>query len=250
MRKKESAALVEVLRPETAYAEAKATFDGLAMTRPKQIRTVVVFGQTNDTLRQIATVKKLVEDKRKSVTKHLDSAKRAVNTLFKPMLDSLGEHRTTLEASLDEYDEWQAQEQEREREALERKAETARKRAEKTADTKLYAASSREMRQDIKQKLAAKLETQQAVLETRLADVDDTPDVAEGVARIEDVEITELDLSAVPELMALDEDGATVGLILWTRTPLTGNIKKLGKAGVEVPGVRFERTTRRAVRSL
>ena len=244
--KKESAALVEVLRPETAYGEAKAAFDNLPAKLPKQIRTVAVFEQTNDSLREVATVKKLVEAKRKSVTKHLDAAKKAINTLFKPMLNSLAAYRTDAEEVLDEYDEWQALEAVRERETLERKADVARMRTKKAADAKLYAASTREMRQEIKRKLAAKLETQEAVLETRLADVDDTPDAAEGVARIEDIEVLVLDGGVVPETFEHRGEVHT----LWTRTLEIATLKKLGKAEASVPGVRFERVTRRAVRLL
>lgn len=254
VKKKESAALVEVLRPETAYTEAKTAFDALAPhdkegrlhVNEVPIRSVSGFDDVNDTLRRAATAKKSIEGKRKGVTKHLDAAKKAINTLFAPMLDSLVEYRVGLEAKLDEYDDWKYEQQEAERLAIQKKSDAARKRAQKTADDKLCAARTREMRKDIKRALDAKLETQQAVTETRLADVDDTPDAAEGVARIDDVEVTIVNAKLVPA--GVEYAGKVC--VLWERVFNMSVLKQLGKADVEVPGVTFERTTRRAVRSL
>jgi len=264
MKKNQSQALVEVLQPTDAYSTAKQSVDSLpSMKLPAVVRTVEVQSVVVDMLRQVASASKLVEEQRKGVTKHLDAAKKAVNKLFQPLKEHLAELRTDLELKLDEYRQHQLTVAEEEREEIRRKGEAQRKRAERAAATKLAEARSREERKRIQSKLNAKLEVQAAILDNRLDEVDGTPDAEQGVAVIQDVEILELDISQVPEFVMV-KVGSTDGgsppthlpgdivdeTIMWTRHPVVSNIKKALKAGVEVPGVKYELKTRRAVTAL
>ena len=246
---KEETSLVQVMQPTAvnAFDQAKQMVDALPSLRlPIIVRDAENQSLVVDMLRQVTGADKAVVAKQKSVTVHLDAAKKVFVKLFEPLKTHLRELRSDLEGTLDEYRDWQAEEAEKEREALRKKAEVARRRAEKTAEKNMYAAASRQMRSDIKRRLDAKLEVQAAILDSRLEEIDGTPDAEEGVAVIQDVEITDLDLDVVPRFMAIEG----VDLPLWYKEPLNGNIKKLLKAGIEIPGVTFERKTRRAVRSL
>jgi signal transduction histidine kinase len=199
---KKEHALVEVLQPTatTAFDEAKQQVEALPSLRlPTSVRTVSDQQLVVDILRQVASANKTVEAKRKSVTTHLDAAKKALNKLFKPLQEHLANIREDLEGKLNEYRDWQELMAEVEREKLRKKAETQRKRTETLAAKKLQQASTPQEARRIKQAANAKLATQEAILEAKVSAVDDIPDAEEGVAVIEDYEITDLDISQVPE---------------------------------------------------
>lgn len=238
-------ALVSVLETDRgdAYAAAKQTVDSLPSLRlPAVVRKPEQQSLVVDMLRQVATAKSLVETKRKSVTKHLDAAKKSVMGLFRPMLKHLDDIRVDQEKKLDEYSDWQFDQQEAERERIRKAAEAQRRRADTIARKALEAAESRAKRKEIQAKLAAKVAVRQAVLEDQLAEVETAPVAEEGVAVIEDVEVEIIDRTLVPEIW--------VDNVLWTRQFNMKELKALGNSGVEVPGVQFNRLTRRAVKKL
>ena len=244
-------ALVQVLEPTAgeAYSEAKSAMEAIPPMRlPEKFRKTEHFDVANSFMRQIATARKVTESKRKSVTKHLDAAKKAINLLFKPLTDHLDSEREALEEKLDEYEEWQMEEAEKEREKLRKQADAKLKRAKAAAAKKLEKADGRAERKQIKSKLQSVVDVTVATLDSRLDSVDDMPDVAEGVSRIEDVEVTIVRPEDVPE--TYNQVDGVGHLVLWERDFNIQALKTLGKAEVEVPGVEFELKVRRAVKSL
>lgn len=245
MKQKPDEALVQVLEPTTddAYHRAQGAINSLPLpTLPAQIRRPHEQDVAVNLLRQVAAAKKSVEAERKKVTKHLDAAKKAVMSLFKPMIERLDGMREHLEGKLNEYSDWQVEEAEKEREKIRKEEEAKQRRAARAAEKKLALADSREERREIKQKLDARLAVQQATMDSRLGEVDDRPDAEEGVAVIQDIEIISVKLEEMPE--------SVNGYALWERVLLTGNLKKALKAGLEVDGVNWRWVTRRAVRPL
>jgi ATPase subunit of ABC transporter with duplicated ATPase domains len=245
MTKKKENPLVQMVQPTatTAYDQANMAVQSIPSARlPTVVRDAGQQSVVVDILRQVATATKTVEAKEKEGTKLLDQTRKWVKGLFTPLKTHLKDLRTDLEGKLDEYRDWQEQEAEVEREKLRKKAEAQRKRADTIARKKLEAATSRAERARIKAQASAKADVARAVLDARLADVDDTPDSEEGVAGIEDIEIVTVDMKKVPETAG--------GYVIWERTLKTGNLKKALKAGVDVEGVTWQKKRRRAVRSL
>jgi hypothetical protein len=245
MTKKKENPLVQMVQPTatTAYDQANMAVQSIPSARlPTVVRDAGQQSVVVDLLRQVATAAKTVEAKEKEGTKLLDQTRKWVKGLFTPLKTHLKDLRADLEGKLDEYRDWQEQEAEVEREKLRKKAEAQRKRADTIARKKLEAATSRAERARIKAQASAKADVARAVLDARLADVDDTPDSEEGVAGIEDIEIVTVDMKKVPETAG--------GYVIWERTLKTGNLKKALKAGVDVEGVTWQKKRRRAVRSL
>lgn len=247
-KKKQTESLVTVLEPTTSDALVKATHavDTLPSFRG-EIVSAQDYEQGGVLLRQVATAKKTVEDSRKSVTKHLDAAKKALNALFKPLVEKLDATRALIEEEMARYDEQAEQEAEAEREKLRAREEAQRKRLQTLAKKRMERASSRTERHAIQSELSAKLASREAMAEQKFDAIEPDEGYADGVYKSEDVEVDIVDPDLVPRTLA-GLDGEAVEL--WEPKFHIAELKKLGRRGVHVPGVSFTVVRSTRVRAL
>ena len=243
MKESKSSALIPT-NATSMVSEATSEVKSLAKSIEiaLDIKSDLEYQNAADVLRQIQTVKKSVDNHRKSVAKPLDAAKKAVQAMFQPMLKQLQEAREDIENSMGGWEHLRELEAEKAREAERRKAEAQSKRLGTIANKKIALAETREEACDIRDDMKASQEAALSVGAAKESLVDgEAPKVA-GVSSSDFFDFEVLDLSIVPPAYVRCEI---------KRVEVVSYVRQCIKDGVEpeISGIRFFKTKSRSVRS-
>ncbi len=236
------------------FAEAQQSMTSLAplvkevlamsMTTPEAYEKVSDFG------RRIKTLKDRVEASRKAIKAPILRAGRETDKHFKPLLEACSEARETIDQKLLDYHDFKIEEAEQEEARLRVEAER-RKKIIETTNKKKLAGLSREERKEV----VADIQEKQRAVDERIEDeIDQVSGEAETVAGIsfrEDWEIEIVEPGAVPETY-MKEPVVPNALVfyLWQRDFNLNVLKGLRNEGVEIPGVKYTKVLKTAMRGL
>ena len=160
------------------------------------IRTDDAFQEGSDARRVVVTTKKDVMKRRKSITTHMDAAKRGVMALFRPMETECDEALELIDEKLSGYEEWKHEQAEKLRLIEEKREEKRLETLRRNERKKLMEAESRAERLAIKQTYGLKRDVVADEAAAAQAMVDDSPPQAEGtsVRKLWDFQIENINL--------------------------------------------------------
>lgn len=220
-----------------AQEQIRGLNSSIQAVRASEITNESEYEEGSALLRKIATVKKAVEAERKSVTKLLDTAKKGIMGMFKPLIEQLDEARESIDERMTGWEMKKEALARKEEERERKKAEAQAKRLKTIADKKLAKAETLAQERAIKEQLKASWEAALAVGDAKASMVNTEGPQAEGISRrdVWDFEVENFD--AVPHFWLRCEVNRTQILRA-----------KREEETLEVPGLRFFQVRKRTVR--
>jgi hypothetical protein len=166
---------------------------------PEVIRDDEVSTAYADFMVKLTAAKKSVDAKRRSITRHMDQAKKIVMDLFKPYADRFQGYREACDERILDYQDFLERKAEEERRKEEERERKRLARLAAAEEKKLKAAKDVEAKAKIKAAYRGKVQQVQAETTAKLEMIEEEPPEAPGVQFRTQLVIELKDINKVPE---------------------------------------------------